>query len=112
MRTVLIAVFVLALLATPAMTRGNKNLCETGLASILNECAGPHTVNTDTVSDKQATEIGVGIDLILLEGSLSDVSYLLTGEYRYDINNSSHSAYGVITLKLQELAKGIKGLFK
>ena len=112
MRTVLIAVLLVGLMCMPAMARGSKDICDTPFGAIMNECV-VHPADSDTISDKSATEIGVGMDLILLEGLAGeDVSYVVTGEYRYDINNSAHSAYGVLTLKLAELGKAIKGLFK
>ena len=111
MKEFFIAVLLVGLIAAPALARGSRDVCDGYLASIMNEC---HEVShpANPSEDEQAAEIGVGLDLILLEGAADEVSYKVTGEYRYDINNSTHAAYGVVTLKLAELGKQVKGLFK
>ena len=82
-----------------------KDICDTPFGSIYNEC---HIV-THPTSDKELMPIGVGLDLILLESDIEGISYVITTEYKYDIRNSEQSVYGVITLKLADIIKKVKG---
>jgi len=98
--------------AKEAEARGKVDICETALGSIMNECNPANhepTVNTDTVSDKRSSAVGVGLDLIFYEDSLADISYKVTGEYKYDWANGDHSAYAVVTLKLMDFVNKIRG---
>lgn len=108
MKKLLFALIIIGLIAggcaKEAEARG-RDVCDTHWGAILNKCVEHPS------EDEESAEIGIGINLILLEGSVDEVSYTIIGEYRYDINNSEHSAYGVVTLKLKEIANAIKGLF-
>ena len=95
--------------AKEAEARGYKgDICDSPLGSILNECVQHPKVNHPS-EDKALMPIGVGIDLILYESDVKDITYKITAEYKYDLRNSEHEIYGVVTLKLMDIIQKIKG---
>ena len=83
------------------------NPCESQyLAPMFNECS-PHTVDTDTDThgDVLGNPVGVGADVLIHKTEHVD----LVGEYKYDFENESHSAYAVFRTKtsLVDLVKGL-----
>ena len=74
---------------------------------IYNECS-PHTVDTDTDTihhDHLDDPLGVGADVLIHETEHVD----LVGEYKYDFENETHSAFAVFRTKTS-LVDIIKGL--
>jgi len=80
-----------------------KDVCDTPLGSILNKCVKHPS------PDKELMPIGVGLDLILLESDVEDITYKITLEYKYDVRNSEQQMYGVVTLKLADIIAKVKG---
>jgi len=107
-KLLLISLLILAVgivgCAKEAEARGYKgDICDSPLGSILNKCVGHPT------ADKELMPIGVGLDLVMYESDVKDITYKLTAEYKYDIRNSESTLFGVITLKLQDIINKIKG---
>lgn len=105
-KVLLIALVILCFaLVGQAEARGykGKDICDTPFGSIMNKCVSHPT------ADKELMPIGVGLDLILLESDIEEITYKITAEYKYDVRNSEQTLYGVVTLKLADIVKKIKG---
>jgi len=85
--------------------------CDNHFANkILNKCV-VHPKVVHPTQDKRETAVGAGVDVILHEGKDGDVLNKVAGEYRYDVNNSEHSAYVVATTKLSDIWAKLKSIF-
>lgn len=104
---VLVLVGLVGLVGCAGEAEARGDVCDSFLSSVLNEC---HKVAHPT-ADKVSAELGVGLDLILYEGKEGQLLNKVTGEYRYDINNSTHQSYAVATSKLTDIWTAIKSLF-
>ncbi|GAG07757.1 unnamed protein product [marine sediment metagenome] len=103
----LVSFFAVVGCAGEAEARGSKNPCESFLGPLLNECV-EFPVVVHPSPDKRRTELGVGVDLVVYEGLLSDISYKITGEYKFDLSNGEHQAYAVVTIKLMEIINKVR----
>ena len=99
----LVAVLAIAGCAKEAEASGGGDPCDGFLAGILNQCVEHPS------EDKEVMPIGVGLDLILYESDVKDITYKITSEYKYDVRNSEQSLFAVVTLKLQDIINKIKG---
>jgi len=107
MRQLMIAVMCGLFMVCASTAFASGNVCESKyLAPIFNECS-PHTVDTDTDThgDVLGNPVGVGADVLIHETEHVD----LVGEYKYDFENESHSAYAVFKTK-KSLVSYIKAL--
>ena len=103
MKKVILVLALIALIATPAFAYYEGDVCDTTMGKTLfNKCVN------QSQADKVSTPLGVGLDLVLLESGINDITYKITGEYKYDWNNAEHSAYAVLTLKLADILAKFK----
>jgi len=99
---ILIAAILVTLLCGSAFAHGSKDVCDGPMAAIFNKCVDHPT------PDKTEVPVGVGLDLIILESDVEDITYKITAEYRYDVRNSEQSIFGVLTLKLADIINKFK----
>ena len=81
-----------------------------GIIGCSQEVEAHSTTIINQLEDDKDIELGLGADLILLEGKDGDLLNKVTTEYKYDFNNDdNHSVYLVGTIKLADIVAKIKG---
>lgn len=81
----------------------NGDICDSKIVQAINDCVDHPS------EDKEGMPYGIGFDLELLTSDIEDISYTVTAEYKYDINNSKQEVYAVVKLKLADIIKKVKG---
>jgi hypothetical protein len=97
----ILAAFVVLFYAPTAYASGDP--CDSFLKNIINDCG-----EADTQAE-QRDQAGVGADVVLWENETDKLDFIeeVVAEYKYDIDNESHSIYGVVRLNLWQKIKGL-----